>query len=392
MTVKYRPLWFTDIIAAEKWLEKQAESGLRLSSYNFIGKFTFEDSLPDKGQIRLIYEKHCGGKAPRGIIEKGWEQLCGAKYTYALRNGDREAKLSYTGFQTILRFIMFGLYFLMCFVVGTMLGSGMAFIESLIDGTINEPGAVVFFLISDLHFILPFILVLIAVLYIHRSLKKISKVDSTKVKGTMRTLPAEVLKYSKEEEKKLIKEGKIIKKTKPGWFYNPDNAAKLIEENARNGWKFYRMNEMGTDFFFEKAEPTHICFVTDFCDNISEEYIAAVQADGWTLQFMSMTRVLSYAMWTKEYDGECPVFYSDNDTEYHQKKKFFMWTGLPVLAFGIFSFVFEAAMIISSITEGELPSAPIKFCMGTYLLVGIECTVFGVNGLKYFLKARKNRA
>ena len=216
MTVKYRPLWFTDIIAAEKWLEKQAESGLRLSSYNFIGKFTFEDSLPDKGQIRLIYEKQCRGKAPRGVIEKGWEQLCGAKYSYALRNDDREVKLSYTGFQTIIRFIMFGLYFLMCFVVGTLFGSGMALIHSLIDGAINEPGAVVYFIIADLRFIIPFIIILAAVLYIHRSLKKISKVDSTKVRGTMRTLPAEVLKYTKEEEKRLIKE-RFRKTLQIGW-------------------------------------------------------------------------------------------------------------------------------------------------------------------------------
>ena len=394
MTTKFRPFWFADIIATEKWLEANAEKGQHLNSYSFSGKFTFEDGEPESKQIRLIYDRHCNGKAPKGTIEKGWEQICSTKRSYAVKNADRSAKLSYTGFQTIIRLIMFFLYFVMCFCVGTLLGSALAFVDKA-EKIIGE-GRVGEFFIRNLQFYIPFTVALVIVIRIHASLKKISRVDETRVKGNMRTLPEEVFKYTKEEEKQLIRDGQIIKRTKIGWFYDPDIARTFVEEMAQKGWKLYHLDEMGNAFYFEKAEPCHIEFVTDLCDNISEEYIDGIKADGWTLQFMSMARILSYAMWTKEYTGVRPEFYSDSDTEYRQKKKYFLLTGLPLLLFGVVCLVLEI-LAVYGLVSGELEIEkntdliPVIINMMIYLFVGIEMWAFGLRGLKYFLNSRKPR-
>ncbi len=308
-----------------------------------------------------------------------------------MRTDDKTAKISYSGVQAVCRFIMLGLFFLICFCIGTVIGSTMALITDAIDGETVVPAE---FILHSIPFYIMTALVTVLIVIFLRGLKRIPKEDAVRMGGKLRTVPAENFRYTPAEEKQLIKEGRLLKKTKLGWFYNPDRINAYIQQMAREGWLLYRLDDMGTAFFFEKGEPANIEFVTDLQSNCSEEYFSSCAEDGWKLEFASFARVWSYACWSRRYESERPDFYSDSETKYEHAKKFFISTGLPVLFFGAATI---AAMIffIAKLSGGEMFEEEgmevLVLSFLPYPLVSAELMIFGISNLKYYLDARRDR-
>ena len=392
----FRPLWFADVISTEKWLDKQAANGKKLRSFGFLGIFDFEDDIPNDMHHRIVYMKGADGHAPKGLILQGWQDVCGKKGLYAVRNPDRNAEISYEGLQTINRFVLFGLVMLLCFFGGSYLGMAAAFIGRVSDGELTVTDLPSFIFRQPVFFIGLVISLILVILFIHGG-KKLPK-SVVKMGGKIKTIPQENFKYTKEEEKAMLKDGRLMKKTRLGWFYDPDNIAEYIEKQAAAGWKLYRLDDMGTSFFFEKSEPTHICFVTDFQNNITEEYIENCKDDGWKFEFQSFTKILSYAVWTKEYTDTCPEFYSDEETQGIQAKRMFLATGLWLLLAAVVFLSFGLIAVVGIFSGWFFTPDDTKdiiLIKGTSIYFSVICAavtieylIFGISSLKYFLRHR----
>ncbi|MGN0642837.1 MAG: DUF2812 domain-containing protein [Huintestinicola sp.] len=324
---KYMPFWFADIIKTEEKLGEYAAKGLILRDFKPVsGEFIFEESSPAKKKYRICRQSRCNGKMPRKLSELGWERVCGCK-NYYVAAADRSADIpspSYSAWTSLYRVLKVILALPILYFAGFICGAGVG---SAASGKHTA---------SDMiYMLLPSVIILIALaaalIYLFRSGKKIKDTDPKKTVELSFTIPKENLLYSKEEEKQLIKSGKMIKKLRLGWYYAPDKAEKYVCEMAEQGWRFYRFDKLGTIFYFVRSEPCRMRFVLDYQLEATDEYFQLNKDGGWKLEFTSFTRITSFCVWTMTYDAESepPEFYSDHESKLRHARSMMLSMAIP---------------------------------------------------------------
>lgn len=380
MITRFMPFWQVDIVKTEEKLSKLAADGKILTGFKKSGKFTFEKGEPAELKFRIVKEKKCNGEMPKRLAEKGWKNAGGNKnyyIAYTDKNSDENGP-SYKSWVTAYR--MFQSLLIMCigFMVGMFIGSGAANLEDLAKGNVNWHYTIFSLVIS---------LLFIALFYkIHKSNKKILALNPETVKFDF-TIPEENFIYTKEQEKEMLKSKQMIKKSPFGWIGAPDKAEAMVEKMAAEGWKFYRFDKLGTDFYFIKSEPCKLRFVVDFQNEISEDYIALTKEDGWKLEFASITKKDGYCIWSKVYDDDedAPEIYSDSDSALEHAKNYLKKMIIPLAVYAILSVL----LIIWCFTD-DLGMTPFKIGFVIFMaIIAVEYGFFAIKSLGYYSRLKK---
>ena len=381
MITKHMPFWKLDITKTEEKLSKLAADGKILTGFKPNGKFIFEKSEPKELRFRIAKEKKCGGEMPKRLAEKGWVKAAGSKNYYIAYTDKSSAERgpAYQNWVTYYRITQSILIMCIGYVVGMFIGSGAANLENLAEGKNTNLG---FEIIS---FILSAIFILLWI-RIHKSNKKILAQNPENVKFDF-TIPEENFIYTKKEEKAMMKSKQMIKKSPIFWIASPDKAEAMVEKMASEGWKFYRFDKFGSDFYFIKSEPCNLRFVVDFQNEISDEYISLTKSDGWKLEFASVTKKDGYCIWSREYgeDEERPELYSDNDSALAHAKNYLKRMIIPVAIYAVLAVI----LIVFCFTD-DLGMTPFKIGYIIFLvIVAVEYGFFAVKSLGYYLRLKK---
>lgn len=378
MMTKFYPLWQIDAVGMEQRLDKLAAKGLQLKGISpLTGIFSFESSSPSERKYRIGYSKGCGGTAPAGIIKAGWEQVCGKGSVYIVScDKDRpENAPSYKSWNTINRIVMWPLIFIICIMGGFCLGYLSAMLE---DTSVFQADPMV---TAAMVIMLLLILFLIPVIKGNRRLSKMN-VDLKLQGKVLKTIPKGNFIYTKEQEKQMLREGRMKKKFILGWFYTPDTAEKIVAEMALKGWRFYRFNEVGTVFYFEKTEPCKMKFVVDYQNEAGDDYFMQSKEDGWKLEFTSVTRTMSFIIWSKIYEGAEPEFYTDHEFKIKHAKRMALTFGLTYGFSGISLLILSIILLIKN-TE-------LIYCVPVYALASAELIFFSAKTVGYYIRTRQS--
>ncbi|MGN0586505.1 MAG: DUF2812 domain-containing protein [Oscillospiraceae bacterium] len=378
MKVKYIPFWFADIIKTEERLSEMAARGDILTDFRLNGKFTFEEGEPQNVRYRIVPSRKCGGRVPPRLAEYGWEQVCAGKSCYVVK-GDKlkvESGPVYNSWVTFYRAVQVVMYFVICYFVGFIIGSFVAAAE---DKSLPA------FLITVLLHLILFAVSLYIAIRAHVSNKKILAQSKNAVKFSF-TIPEGIFRYTPEEEKQMLKDKTMIKRSPLSWISAPDKAEQWVEKMAAEGWKFYRLDKMGTTFYFVKSEPCRLKFVIDYQDEISDQYIDMIKSDGWKLEFATFTRVQGYCIWTKvcadDDDGE---FYTDGDSALRQAKNYMLKMILPMILV-----VLLYGFILFEIITGNFSGGWFDYMFAALsALCIISYGMFAVRSLMYYIRLRK---
>lgn len=381
MTVKFMPFWFADVVKSEEKLSRLASEGLMLTGFKPYGLFTFEQGETEQVRYRIVREKKCGGRVPKRFTENGWVKCADSKHYYIIKNADKEteAEPSYKSWVSFYRVVQIVFYLLICFFAGAFIGASAAAIENVAEGkAIKLP-----FLITAAVAAIISILLLI---YFHRSNKKVLAKNTDAVKFKF-TIPEENFIYTKEQEKAMLKSKEMIKKSPFFWIAAPDKAEAMVEKMAAEGWKFYRFDKLGQDFYFIKSEPCKLRFIVDFQSEISEDYIALTKEDGWKLEFASVTKKDGYCIWSREYtdDEEIPELYSDNESALNHAKNYLKKMIIPLTVD-----VILAVMLIIWCFTDDLGMTPFKIGYMIFMaVIALEYGFFAIKSVGYYSRLRK---
>ncbi len=380
MTVKFMPFWFADVVKSEEKLSRLASEGLMLTGFKPYGLFTFEEGEVEQVRYRIVREKKCEGRVPKRLTENGWVKCADSRNYYIIKNADKEteAEPSYKSWVTLYRTLQTVMFFIICFVVGMFIGAGAATLEDISTKEIHWQVLIV-----------PFVLSVIFILIwrkLHNSNKKVLEKNPDAVKFDF-TIPEENFIYTKEQEKAMLKSKEMIKKSPFFWVAAPDKAEAMVEKMAAEGWKFYRFDKLGQDFYFIKSEPCKMRFIVDFQDEISEEYIALTKENGWKLEFASVTKKDGYCIWSREYadDEETPELYSDNESALNHAKNYLKKMIIPLTVD-----VILAVMLIIWCFTDDLGMTPFKIGYVIFMaVIAVEYGFFAIKSLGYYFRLKK---
>lgn len=384
MKTKIMPFWFVDIISTEKKLSAFAEKGLALKDFSPVtGKFTFEETDSTKAVYRICLSKGCMGKCPKGLAESGWEQVCGNGDFYAVRCTDQNpVKVpSYKSWKTLNRVTMLVCFFLFSFAVGFMAGAANdagspAKMAQMITHDPVLTAALIMSVISIILFIIG-----------AASNSKLKKTDTDLefADTFLKTVPKENFTYNAFDEDKMLKEGTMIRKYRYAWTYAPDKTEEWVEKMAAEGWRFYRFDTTGNCFYFVKSEPVKLKFVADYQNEATDEYFTSCKDDGWHLEFTSIMRVMSFVIWSKEYEGDTPPeFYSDPESKLRHAKRLALTIGIPTAAV----LICAVSIVIDNLFFSPPEEADISLAVG-YLTFSVIYSIIGGNSVGYYIRTRK---
>ncbi len=380
MTVKFMPFWFADVVKSEEKLSRLASEGLMLTGFKPYGLFTFEQGEAEQVRYRIVREKKCEGKVPKRFTENSWVKCADSRNYYIIKNADKEteAEPSYKSWVTLYRTLQTVMFLCIGFVVGMFIGAGASTLENIATKKVRWQVLIV-----------PFVLSVIFMLIwrkLHNSNKKVLAKNPDAVRFDF-TIPEENFTYTKEQEKAMLKSKEMIKKSPFFWIAAPDKAEAMVEKMAAEGWKFYRFDKLGQDFYFIKSEPCKLRFVVDFQSEISEEYIALTKEDGWKLEFASVTKKDGYCIWSRVYDEdeEIPEIYSDSDSAMNHAKNYLKKMIIPLTV----DVILSVLLIIWCFTD-DLGMTPFKIGYTIFMaVIALEYGFFAIKSFGYYSRLRK---
>lgn len=340
--IVFKPFWSYDVVKTENWIGVMHLKGYALKKINFKARlFIFEETMPSTVFYRIVYDKKTNDSLPNSIFESGFESVYCSKKHYILKTTDSNPKSapSYIGFlskNTKLKFVL-GCVLLSAIImmVFPLLVLLIFFILVIFSGSFTYENAPPTEIIpptnADLigiliYLIINFVLMafLVWIIYSYFKLKSTNKQLDKLCGGTLDlsfTIPKDCL-LSKQEEKALKKNKKLIRKYKLAWVYAPDKIENWLEKMEMKGFNLYRMSRLGNSFFFFKGEPRKVKYQVDFQKKTNPQYYNLNKESGWKLIFTSLSRVQSITVWSSQYTDEVPMFYSDKDSKLKHAKRF----------------------------------------------------------------------
>ncbi|MBU3111196.1 DUF2812 domain-containing protein [Clostridium lacusfryxellense] len=231
------------------------------------------------------------------------------------------------------------------------------------------------------------LLILISLIYIMIKLSKSDrKLNTENTLGTnlsFTLLKDEIIDYI--SERKLIKDGKAIKKVKLGWIYSPDKIEEWLENMEIKGYNLYRMNGSGNTFYFKKGNSRNIKYSLDFQVKVNESYFEIHESNDWKMIFTSSSIFTKHTLWCKEYTWQKPALYSDtNHIIKHARNHcmFYCILFTPVTIIYLSLIILNLKMYLKGFTVNWL--LLIVFSLGI-----VEFGYFIVKSLGYYIRIKK---
>lgn len=393
MYKKKRLFWSFDIVKTERWLDEMSRQGKVLDKINFITRnFIFKEEAPMDYHYRLVYKKNSKGSVPNRLTEGGYELVTSNKNIYTLKSDcDTEVKPRYTNFLLRNRKIKYACIFALSALSGLYFPTLLLLLISLFSETVRVMirsfngsilGAVSFWAIFTL---LPIWLIycLFKINKTNKELELLELLCGDKLNLSF-TIPKKLL-LSKKEEMKLKKEGLLFKKTRIAWQYAPDIAENWLTAMALKGFVLYRLTKIGNSFLFMKGDPKKIKYVVDYQNQTTPEYFNINVEDGWILLFTSISRNMTYIVWSKEYEEEEPMFYSDTPSKLKQAKRLAITFSVTFFPLSILFII----MIIVNITFLDTISLITNINMIMYAILACELGFFALRTILYYRRVKK---
>ncbi|MEW9095913.1 MAG: DUF2812 domain-containing protein [Clostridiaceae bacterium] len=142
---------------------------------------------------------------------------------------------------------------------------------------------------------------------------------------------------------------KTIKKLKLGWMYSPDKLENWLEQMESRGFNLYKVNNLGTKFYFVEGKSRKMRYVADYQNLENEACYEIYKQDGWKLIFDSMGSITKWTIWGKEYVDERPEIYSDkSDMVKHAKKVLISYSTwlIPVIIMYMFQVKMQMTLVM----------------------------------------------
>ena len=387
---KKRLFWSFDIVKTERWLDEMSRQGKVLDKINFVSRnFIFKEEAPKDYHFRLVYKKNSKGSVPNRLTEGGYELVTSNKNIYALKSDqETEVNPSYTNFLLRNRKIKYaciyalsalsGIYFpiLLLLLISLFSESVRVMIRSF-NGSML--GVVSFWAI----YTLPPAWLIYCLFKINKTNKELELLCGDKLDLSF-TIPKKLL-LLKKEELKLKKEGLLFKKVKIAWQYAPDIAENWLTAMAKKGFILYRLTKIGNSFLFMKGDPKKIKYVVDYQNQTTPEYFNINVEDGWILLFTSISRNMTYVVWSKEYEEEEPMFYSDPHSKLKQAKRLAVTFSVTFFPLSIIFII----LIIINITFLDTISLLTNINMIMYAILASELDFFALRTILYYRRVKK---
>ena len=193
-----------------------------------------------------------------------------------------------------------------------------------------------------------------------------------------------------KEEKRLKKTADVIVKRRFGWMYSPDKLEKWLVGMEKQGYNLYRINKLGTTFFFRKASPRKVSYFADYQNNTNQDYFDNHREAGWKLMYTSKVPLSKWSIWAQAYEeGEQrPQLYTDRVHRLkHARRVAITHTSLfaPVIVLNI--------LVIWLNIHAVLRVGMDKIIWMTFIIYGlviIEFTTLAVKSWLYYRRAKKS--
>lgn len=197
-------------------------------------------------------------------------------------------------------------------------------------------------------------------------------------------------------ERRMLKEKKITRKWKFGWFYEPDKFDQWLEGMESKGYNLYEANKWWTRFYFYAGKPRKIKYYSDYQRRLYEDYYEQHEQDGWGLAFTPQEISHKFTIWCKEYnDGDpVPQFYPEKAEMVKQAKKLlgFSWmngvTSLICLG-GLILNVFNICYNDLHIAVNTLSMISIFISCVLGILVMFEFGSFVIRPILYYRRIKR---
>lgn len=393
MSISFKPFYWLDISKTEKWLSRLSSEGKQLSGMNFLfGIFSFSEGNSEEKTYLIRRSPGCEGNIPQKMREDGWKSVCGSKNNYAAcYDGKNDLTPSCKGYRLRSSILKTICALVVCYAVGFLGGAAASYFDrrSLPEDSERYIASFSdFFKRAYAEYLIHFLLIAAGAAGIAATVRSGHIYDSMSgIEDAIDfTIPRENFLYTRKEEKRMIKEKKLIAKNKPAWFYSPDKAEKYVEDMEAEGWNFYRFDKMGKTFYFLKGEKRKVRFVVDYQNYISDEYLQSNIECGWKLQFKSHSKITGYVIWLKEYEGdEPPEFYSDGESMLNYARR----TALTYLCCFLPCIALMVYLLFDIFLSGREPDNFDYFIIGLYGAVICEYIIFLWLSLSFYFRVRK---
>lgn len=275
----------------ERWLRKQAHKGLLLQDTDFCGKFVFADG----GAVNRVYcftyskfEENNRAQDDPYLKKHGWIKIK-EHDRWSLYTHDEGVKPEVTPNRRGLYLrnnSLLSLYSLLSSIF-ILTVFGITFGEYTYSGHISDQA---FFLYA-----LVIIALCAALLTVNFIFFLHLTADNNKIlDGPASEISPEYAAYKKFLthrtfegwlEKLLLKDGDIIKKIHPIWFYSPRGFEHWLFKMEQSGYNLYKVNKNGMLFYFTKNASRKIkyCILNDSlggCENTQR-----CLGDGWSIVY-----------------------------------------------------------------------------------------------------------
>ena len=318
-----RLFWSYDILKTEKWLSQMSEKGYKLCKVNFaLRKFYFESAPANNTIYRIVYDKKSKTATEQSVNSNNFNSVCeNSNFTILTQeNSDSDIFPSYKGILARNSKIKEVLFILLMIIIGLFIPiiSILAFVFiSFLSGNVTvEQSAEVIPIWTITAFIIWHLVKIGTLTWMIYSFFKLSSTNKQLEKmysnslDTSFTIPKNTI-LSKDETKRLKKNKLLFKKTRLAWFYSPDKIEKWLEKMAAEGNILVRMSKGGNSFYFIIDKPRKIRYHADYQNKTDSEYFSINEQNGWKLFFTSISRLMAWSVWGKEYIDEPDNFYTD---------------------------------------------------------------------------------
>lgn len=386
----FRPFWSLDIIKTEEWLCEMSAKGYYLKKIEAVSKvFVFQEDECKAVSYRICFHKPGINITSQSLLKNGWYSVFSKGKWSILANGNDKSQIKiHPSRESILkrnRIIKYTISALLTIYLMMSL-IPMLLIMSMIFSSNNSSSNVIFMPGSKVSILL-ILLVLTSLVCITIKLNKSDK-NLRMESGTALTLSSTIPKDENIDygtEKKLRKDGKVIKKIKLAWFYSPDRAEDWLESMEIQGYNLYRMSRLGNTFYFMKGEPRKVKYCLDYQTTTNDSYFEIHRSNGWKMLFTSFSNFTKYTLWGKEYSYEKPALYSDaSHIIKHATKqcRTYCILFIPIIIMYLFLIVLNLKMYSRGI-EVFWPTLII------FSVVIVEFGYFITKSLRYYLRIKK---
>ncbi|PAV28205.1 hypothetical protein CIL05_17725 [Virgibacillus profundi] len=382
----FRPFWSYDIEKTEDWLTSMALQGYHLVKINMLTRyFYFEEGISKEVIYSVGYDKTYH-TLPSALVNEGWQEMFTHKNWNIIANEKPVDEIKFEpireGIVNRNRKIMylFGgilIYLIFSSLIPIVISTAFLFTP---DSSVTIVGSPMWIVTITVGIVL-WTLCIYSILKLYKTNKELE--INTYIK-TGKTSP------NRREEKRLKKSADVIVKRRFGWMYSPDKLEKWLEGMEEQGYNLYRINRLGTTFFFRKVSARKVSYFADYQNNTNQGYFDMHQEAGWKLMYTSKAPLSKWSIWAQAYEegDQSPELYTDRLHMLKHARRVAI-THISLFVPVIILYILIISLNIHAIFRVGMD----KIMWMTFIIYGIviiEFSIFVIKSWLYYRRTKRN--